>query len=168
MFVTTRKLAWENSWYLVPPPLVSWQKNILGIKRFSYDLEMKMRKTKQKEQTNTNKAIWLVYQSDINTHGFWLVKRTLGWKNFMSKNFLVSIDTVLWHHTATRLANWTICLLYIRVFLAGKTKSPCFDLFIHWLIKQITNTYQNHFSRSYKNHSNCRNSILMMFTTQIG
>ena len=26
-------------------------------------------------------------------------------------------------------------------------KSPCFDLFIHWLIKQITNTYRNHFSR---------------------
>ena len=24
-------------------------------------------------------------------------------------------------------------------------KSPCFDLFIHWLIKQIRNTYRNHF-----------------------
>ena len=24
-------------------------------------------------------------------------------------------------------------------FFGGKTKSPCFDLFIHWLIKQITN-----------------------------
>ena len=30
-------------------------------------------------------------------------------------------------------------------------KSPCFDLFIHWLIKEITNTYRNHFSRSYEN-----------------
>ena len=25
--------------------------------------------------------------------------------------------------------------------LEGKTKSPCFDLFIHWLTKQITKTY---------------------------
>ena len=27
----------------------------------------------------------------------------------------------------------------VRVFFGGKT-SPCFDLSIHWLIKQITNT----------------------------
>ena len=45
------------------------------------------------------------------------------------------------------------CLLHIRVLFGGKTKSPCFDLFIHWLIKQITNTYRNHFSRSYENRS---------------
>ena len=33
----------------------------------------------------------------------------------------------------------------IRVFFGGKTKSPmCFDVFIHWLIKQVTNTYRNH------------------------
>ena len=52
-------------------------------------------------------------------------------------------DVILQH-------DWLIeqCLLHIRVFFGGKTKSPCFDLFIHWLIKQITNTYGNHFSRS--------------------
>ena len=32
------------------------------------------------------------------------------------------------------------CLLHIRVFFGGKTYSSCFDLFIHWLIKQITLT----------------------------
>ena len=32
-------------------------------------------------------------------------------------------------------------------------KGPCFDLFIHWLIQQITNTYRNHFSRTHKNLS---------------
>ena len=43
--------------------------------------------------------------------------------------------------------DWPIeqCLLFIRIFFGGKTKSPCFDLFIHWLIKQITNTYGNHY-----------------------
>ena len=30
-----------------------------------------------------------------------------------------------------------------------------FDLFIHWLIKQITNAYWNYFSKSYENRSNC-------------
>ena len=52
--------------------------------------------------------------------------------------------------------DWPIeqCLLHIRIFLGGKTKRTCFDLFIQWLIKQITNTYRNHFSRSYEDRSN--------------
>ena len=29
---------------------------------------------------------------------------------------------------------------FIRVFFGWKTKRSCFDVFIHWLIKQITNT----------------------------
>ena len=61
---------------------------------------------------------------------------------------ILRFDIILQH-------DWPIeqCLLHIRVFFGGKTKSPCFDLFIHWLIKQITNTYRNHFSRSYENCS---------------
>ena len=57
-------------------------------------------------------------------------------------------DVILQH-------DWSVeqCLLHIRVFFGGKTKSPCFVLSIHWLIKQITNTYRNHFSRSYENRS---------------
>ena len=43
--------------------------------------------------------------------------------------------------------------VHIRIFFGGKTKRPCFDLFIHWLIKQITNTNRNHFSRSYEKRS---------------
>ena len=54
---------------------------------FSYDLETKQ-ETKQKQQMNRNRAIWLVYQMDKNAHGFWLVKRALRWKNFMPENFL--------------------------------------------------------------------------------
>ena len=51
------------------------------------------------------------------------------------------LDIILQH-------DWPIeqCPLHNRVFFGGKTKSPCFELFIHWLIlKQITTTYQNHF-----------------------
>ena len=61
---------------------------------------------------------------------------------------ILRFDVILQH-------DWPIkqCLLHIRVFFGGKTKSPCFDLFIHWLIKQITNTYRNHVSRSYENRS---------------
>ena len=48
---------------------------------------------------------------------------------------------------------FAVILLHIKVFFGGKTKRPCFDLFMHWLIKQIPNTYRNHFSRSYENRS---------------
>ena len=106
-------------------------------------------RTKQKQQTNGNKAIWLVYRTDTNAPGFWLVKRTLGWKNFMPEELSRNrFDVILQH-------DWSIeqCLLHIRVFFGGKTKSPCFVLFNHWLIKQITNTYRNHSSRTYENRS---------------
>ena len=61
---------------------------------------------------------------------------------------ILRFDVILQH-------DWPIeqCLLHIRVFFGGKTKRPCFDLFIHWLIKQITNSCRNHFSRSYENRS---------------
>ena len=44
--------------------------------------------TKQKQQTNENRGISLVYRTDTNARGFWLVKRTPGWKYFMPENFL--------------------------------------------------------------------------------
>ena len=54
--------------------------------------------------------------------------------------------------------DWPIkqSLLHIRVFFGGKTESPCFHLFIHWLIKQVTITYRNHLSRSHENRLYCR------------
>ena len=65
-------------------------------------------------------------------------------------------DVILQH-------DWSIeqCLLHVRVFIGGKMKSPCFVLFIHCLIKQITNTYGNHFSRSFENRSNMSNNVLL-------
>ena len=95
----------------------------------------------------------MVYRTDTNARGFWLVKRTLGWKKLHTRELsrnqpILCFDVILQH-------DWPIkqCLPLIRVFFGGKTKRPCFDLFIHYLLKQITNTYRNHFSRSYGNRS---------------
>ena len=52
-------------------------------------------RTKQKQQTNGNRAIWLVYRPDTNALGFWLVKQTLGWKNFMPENWLSRNTSIL-------------------------------------------------------------------------
>ena len=84
--------------------------------------------TKQKQETNGIRAIWLVYQIDTKVHGFWLVNRTLGWKNFMPQELsrnqrILRYDIILRH-------DWPMeqCLLHIRVFFGGKLKRPCFDL----------------------------------------
>ena len=88
-------------------------------------------------------------------------RRGFGWlsegsaeKNFMPEELSrnqskLRFDVILQH-------DWPIeqCLLHIRVLFGGKTRSPCFDLFIHRLLKQITNTYRNHFSRSCEDRSN--------------
>ena len=72
---------------------------------------------------------------------------------------IIHFDVMLQH-------DWPIeqCLLHISGFFGGKTKRPCVDLFIHWLIKQVTNTCRNHFSRSYENRSNfnfAKNKLLL-------
>ena len=96
-------------------------------------------RTKQKQQTNGNSAIWSVYWTDTNAGGFWLVKRTLRWKNLHARE-------------PSRINRYYALPSYCNT-IGRETKNPCFDLFIHWLIKQITNTYRNHFSRSYENRS---------------
>ena len=121
------------------------------LERFSYDLEMKTR-----EHDRNNKRTEIERFDWSNARGFWLVKRTLGHARMkklhaqeLSRNqSILRFDVILQH-------DWPFeqCLLHIRVFFGGKTKRPCFDLFIHWLIKQITNTYRNQFSRSYENRS---------------
>jgi len=61
-------------------------------------------RTKQKQQTNGNSAIWLVYWTNTNAYGFWLVKRTLRWENYMPENFLEINRYFALRYTATRLA----------------------------------------------------------------
>ena len=82
-------------------------------------------RTKQKQQMNRNRAIWLVYWMDTEACGFRLAKQTIGWKNFIPKEIsrnqsILCFDVTLQHE-------WPIkqCLLHIRVFLGKKTKSPC-------------------------------------------
>ena len=123
------------------------------IEQFSYDLEMKTR-----EQNRNNKRMeierfdWFIERIQTRMAFGWLSKRSRK-KNSCPRTSrnqcILRFDVILQH-------DWPIeqCLLHIRVFFGGKTKSPCFDLFIHWFMKQMTNTYQNHFSRSYENRSN--------------
>ena len=81
-------------------------------------------RTKQKQQTNGNRAIWLVYRRDTNARGFgWLSERSPGEKTSCPNHWILCFDAILQH-------DWSIeqWLLHFRVFFG-------FDLFIHWLIK---------------------------------
>ena len=134
---------WDNSW-------------------FSYNLEMKTR-----EQNRNNKrkkiertAFWLVYRTDTKgrRRGFWLVKRRVKKLHAreLSRNQPILRFDVKQQHDLP----FEQCLLHIRGFFGRKTKRPCFTLFIHWLMKQITNTHRNHFSRSYENRTTPENCFL--------
>ena len=108
------------------------------VERFSYDLEMKTREqNRNNKRTEIERFDWFIER--IQTH------LAFGW---LSELFRNRFDVILQQ-------DWPIeqCLLHIRVFFGGKTKSPCFVLFNHWLTKQLTNTYRNHFSRTYENRS---------------
>ena len=51
------------------------------VERFSYDLKMKTRgQNRRNKRTETFRIqrFHLVYRTDTNAHGFWLVKRTIG------------------------------------------------------------------------------------------
>ena len=108
-------------------------------------------RTKQKQQMDGNRAIWLVYWTDKNARGFWLVKRTLGWKNFMPENFLEINRYFALTSYCNTIGQSNNAFFILGFSLAGKRRSY-FHLFIHWLITQITNICRNHFLRSYENH----------------
>ena len=99
---------------------------------------------------------------------FRLVKRRLRWKNFMPENLLE-----IYRYFVILQHDWPIkqCLLHIRVFFGGKTKSPCFDLFIHWLMKQNNEHLPEPFSRSYESlsnfilHEKCKCRLLILLTS---
>ena len=112
-------------------------------------------KTREQNTNNKRKDVerfdWFIERIQTCVDFGWLRESTVKKLHAreLSRNQSILCFNIILQH------DWSIeqCHLHFRVFFGGKTKSPCFDLFIHWLIKQITNTYRNHFSRSYENRS---------------
>ena len=122
---------------------------MMVIERFSYDREMKTRKqNRNNKRTEIERFDWFIERMQTSMAANPLVKKLHARELFRNQPIL-RFDLILQH-------DWPIeqCPFHIRVFFCGKTKSRFFDLFSHYLIKQITNTYRNHFSRSYENRSN--------------
>ena len=99
------------------------------------------------KRTEIERFDWFIERIQTRVAFGWLSKRSgenLHPQELSRNQPILRFDIILQH-------DWPIeqCLLHIRFFFGGKTKRPCFDLFIHWLIKQIMNTCRNHFSRPY-------------------
>ena len=117
-------------------------------------------KTENNKPTEIERFDWFIQR--IQTRVVFDCQRTLGWKTFMPENFL-EINRYFALTPYCNTVGQSNNAFPILGFSGGKTKRPCFDLFIHWLIKQITNTYQNHFSRSYENRSMQKWSLPYIF-----
>ena len=111
----------------------------------------KTEKKKQNKRTEIERFDWFIERIQTRVAFGWLSERsaekTSCPKNFLELNQYFALTSYC--NTIGQSNN----AFSILGFFSGKTKSPCFDLFIHWLIKQITIIYRNHFSRSYENRS---------------
>ena len=111
------------------------------------------------KQTEKERFDWFIER--IQKHVVGWLRECSGEENFMPKNFL----EINQYFALTSYCNTIGQSNNAFSILGRKMKSPCFDLFIHRLIKQITNTYQNYFSRSYENCSICSSLPLRSYYT---
>ena len=80
---------------------------IMAIERFSHDLEMKTREqNRNNKQTEIERFDWFIERIQTRVAFGWLSERS-GEKTSCPRTFYKSSDTLLWCHTATRLANQT-------------------------------------------------------------
>ena len=129
----------------------------LKMERFSYDLEMKMR-----EQNRNNKR--------TEIEGFdWLIERIptrvarvekLHARELSRTQPILRFDVIL---QRTGQSNYAFSIL--RFSFAVKRRGRV--LIIHWLVKQITNFYRNHSSRSYENRYSSSLQIIQVYNTPI-
>ena len=124
------------------------------IQQFSY---FRMTEVKTREQNRINKRAKIErfdsFVERIQTRvGFgWLSKR-LAEKTSCPKNFLEINRYFALTSYRNPIGQSNNAFFILRFSLAGKRGVYVWS-FIHWVIKQITNSYRNHFSRSYENRS---------------
>ena len=108
------------------------------IERFSYDLEMKTyEQNRNNKRTEIERFDWFIERIQTRVAYDWLSERS-GKKIIHARDLSRNQPTLRFDVIPQH--NWPIeqCLLHVRVFFGGKTKRPCFDIFIHWLIKHLS------------------------------
>ena len=109
---------------------------------------------KTREQNRNNKRTeikpfdWFIERIQTHLVFGWSSERSAG-KTSCPKNFR-EIALTSYCYTIGQSNN---AFSILGFSLAGKRTDRVLVLFIHWLVKQITNTYRNHFSKTYENRS---------------
>ena len=96
-------------------------------------------KTETTYKRTGSRAIWLVYPTDTNARGFWLVKRTLGWKNFILENFLEINRYFALTSYCNTIGQSKQCILHIRIFWPENEESMFW--FFHPLADKTNNEH---------------------------
>ena len=106
------------------------------------------------KRTKIKRFDWFVELIQTHLAFGWLSERSAE-KTLCPKNFL-EITLTSYYNTIGQANN---AFSILGFSLAGKRRVHVLFFFIHWPIKQKTNTYGNHFSRSYENRSNIYHHI---------
>ena len=96
-------------------------------------------RTKQKQQTNGKRVIWVVYRTDTNARDFCLVKRTLGWKNFRPENSLEINRYFVFTSYCNTIAQSNNALSILGFSLSGKRRGHVWSF--HSLADKTNNEY---------------------------
>ena len=125
----------------------------MKIERFSYALEMKTREqNRNNKRTEIEQYDWFVEQIQTLVAFDWLSERSRE-KLLMRENFLEISRYFALTSCCNTIGQSKDAFSILGFSLAGKRRVHVLIFFIHWLIKQIMNTYRKDFSRSYENRS---------------
>ena len=91
--------------------------------------------TEKNKRTEIERFDWFIERIQTRVAIGWLSER-LGEKNFMPENFLEINRYFALTSYCNTIGQSNNALSILGFSLAGKRKSLCYDLFIHWLIKQ--------------------------------
>ena len=106
--------------------------------KFWQDTSFTREQNRNNKRTEIERFDWFIERIQTRVAFGWLSENS-GEKTSCPE---LSRNQSILRFDVTLQLDWAIeqCLLNVRVFFGGKTKSSCFHLFIHWLIKQVTNT----------------------------
>ena len=109
------------------------------LERFSCDLEMKTSEQNRKSKRTHRATDWFIERIQMRLAFGWLSERYAEKKTFSQNKFL----EINRYFALTSCCN-TIGQSNNAFSILGKTKSPCVDLFIHWLITLTKTIFQGH------------------------
>ena len=142
--ITWEQKAYPLTWFFCHrkncPVLMVWTQPEVSSDRAIFECPWNENaRTKQKQQTNGKRVIWVVYRTDTNARGFCLVKRTPRVNKRQARELSRNQPILCFHVILQHDCPIEQCLLYLRVFLSGKRRGHVWSF--HSLADKTNNEY---------------------------